>query len=163
MMDESARLLSFQQQLEKETDGKIAFFGTSVNETIRICLLNGMSRRADKIKSDFKVSDKRCVLLHLEISVLDLNAPHRFWYVKLQALTAIRDFDGLEAFARSKRSPIGYQAFVHHLVEKGHSKEAVKYVARCDANTRVDLYVECGEWRMAGKECHDRGDKARME
>jgi len=145
MMDESVRLLSCQQQLEKETDGKITFFGTSVTETIRICLLNGMSRRADKIKSDFKVSDKR------------------FWYVKLQALTATRDFDGLEVFAKSKRSPIGYQAFVHHLVEKGHSKEAVNYVARCDANTRVDLFIECGEWRMAGKECKDRGDKAKME
>jgi hypothetical protein len=59
MMDESARLLTFQQQLEKESDGKIIFFGLSVNETIRTCLLNGMSKRADKVKSDFKVPDKR--------------------------------------------------------------------------------------------------------
>ena len=59
MMDESARLLTFQQQLEKEADGKIAFFGLSVNETIRVCLINGMSRRADKVKSDFKVPEKR--------------------------------------------------------------------------------------------------------
>jgi hypothetical protein len=62
MMDESARLLTVQQQLEKETDGKITFFGLSVSETIRTCLLNGMSRRADKIKSEFKVPDKRYVL-----------------------------------------------------------------------------------------------------
>ncbi|OBZ67332.1 Vacuolar protein sorting-associated protein 16 [Grifola frondosa] len=145
MMDESARLLTLQQQLEKEADGKIPFFGLSVNETIRTCLINGMSKRADKVKSDFKVPDKR------------------FWYVKLQALTTIRDFEGLEAFARSRRSPIGYEAFVRHLVEKGHSKEAVSYVARCDAPKRVDLYVECGEWRMAAKECKERGDKAKME
>jgi vacuolar protein sorting-associated protein 16 len=58
-MDESARLLAVQQQLEKETDGKISFFGLSVNETIRTCLLNGMSKRADKVKSEFKVPDKR--------------------------------------------------------------------------------------------------------
>jgi hypothetical protein len=145
MMDESARLLAFQQQLEKETDGKITFFGLSINETIRTCLLNGMSRRADKIKSDFKVPDKR------------------FWYTKLQALTSARDFEGLDAFAKSKRSPIGYQPFVHHLVEKGYPKEAAGYVARCDASKRVDLYVECGEWRMAGKECKDRGDKTKIE
>lgn len=62
-MDESARLLAFQQQLEKETDGKITFFGLSVSETIRSCLLNGMARRADKAKSDFKVPDKRYTLL----------------------------------------------------------------------------------------------------
>lgn len=61
MMDESARLLSAHQQLEKEADGKISFFGLSVNETIRTLLLNGMAKRADKMKSDFKVPDKRYV------------------------------------------------------------------------------------------------------
>lgn len=81
----------------------------------------------------------------------------------MHALTEIHDFDGLDTFARSRRSPIGYQAFVSHLVEKGHLKEAVPYVARCDANKRVDLYVQCGEWRMAGKECKDRNDKTKME
>lgn len=83
--------------------------------------------------------------------------------MKLHALTEIHDFEGLDAFARSRRSPIGYQAFVQHLVEKGHTREAVPFVARCDANRRVDLYVLCGDWRAAGKECKDRGDKAKME
>ncbi|CAL1699596.1 unnamed protein product [Somion occarium] len=145
MMDESARLLTYQQQLEKEADGKIAFFGLSVNETLRTLLINGMAKRADKVRSDFKVPDKR------------------FWYVKLHALTETRDFEALDAFARSRRSPIGYQPFVRHLIRKGHAKEAANYVPRCDANTRADLYVECGEWRMAGKECKERGDKTKME
>jgi len=59
MMDENARLLLFQQQLESEADGKVPFFGQSVSETIRTCLINAMPKRADKIKSDFKVPDKR--------------------------------------------------------------------------------------------------------
>ncbi|TFK92340.1 vacuolar protein sorting-associated protein 16 [Polyporus arcularius HHB13444] len=145
MMDENVRLLTFQQTLEKEADGKIAFFGQSVNETIRTCLINGMAKRADKIKYDFKVPDKR------------------FWYLKLHALTEIRDFEGLEAFAKSKRSPIGYEAFVKHLVEKGYPKEALPYVARCDGPKRADLYVLCNDWRAAAKECKDRGDKAKLE
>ena len=62
MMDESARLMTTQLTLEKESDGKIAFFGQSVNETIRTCLINGMAKRADKVKSDFKVPDKRSVV-----------------------------------------------------------------------------------------------------
>ncbi len=78
-------------------------------------------------------------------------------------MTETRDFEGLDAFARSRRSPIGYQPFVRRLVEKGHPKDAATFVPRCDANKRVDLYVECGEWRMAGKECKERGDKAKME
>ncbi|GLB42050.1 putative vps16, C-terminal region [Lyophyllum shimeji] len=145
MMDESTHLLTLQQQLEKEADGKVEFFGKSVNETINLCLLNGMSKRADKIKSEFKVSDKR------------------FWYLKLHALTALRDFEALEAFSKSKRSPIGYEAFVRHLVEKGHSKEAVRYVAKCDGPKRAELYVLCGEWRMAGAVCKERGDKKGLE
>ena len=83
--------------------------------------------------------------------------------MKLHALTATRDFDGLDAFARSKRSPIGYEPFVRHLVEKGHKKEAATYVPRCDAHKRVDLYVLCDDWRAAAKECKDRGDKAKLE
>ncbi|KAF8966570.1 vacuolar assembling/sorting protein VPS16 [Flammula alnicola] len=145
MADESARLLTFQQQLENEADGKIKFFGLSLNETIRLCLLNGFSKRADKMKSDFKVPDKR------------------FWYIKLYSLTESRDFEGLEAFAKSKRSPIGYEPFVRHLAEKGYQKEAIPYVAKCDSPKRADLYVECGEWRMAGKECKDRNDKAKLD
>jgi len=58
-MDESCRLLTLQLQIEKEETG-VPFFGLSVNETIRICLVNGMSKRADKIKSEFRVPDKRC-------------------------------------------------------------------------------------------------------
>jgi Vps16, C-terminal region len=61
MMDEYGRLLAFQQTLEKETTDKIEFFGLSVDETITKCLLSGMSKRADKLKSDFKVPDKRYV------------------------------------------------------------------------------------------------------
>ena len=61
MMDESSRLLNLQQQLEKEADGKVAFFGLSVNETIRVCIVNGMAKRDDKVKSEFKVPDKRFV------------------------------------------------------------------------------------------------------
>ena len=75
MMDESVRLLTFQQQLEKEADGKIAFFGLSVNETIRACLVNGMSKRADKLKSDFKVPDKRSVYPLCALSPTSLYHP----------------------------------------------------------------------------------------
>jgi vacuolar protein sorting-associated protein 16 len=69
----------------------------------------------------------------------------------------------LDAFAKSKRSPIGYEPFVKHLVEKGHMKEAVSYVIRCDSPKRADLYAQCDEWRMAGAECKERGDKRKLE
>ena len=61
MMDENAKLLVLQQQLEKDAEGRINFFGLSVNETIRTCLVNGMPKKADSVKDTFKVPDKRCV------------------------------------------------------------------------------------------------------
>lgn len=81
----------------------------------------------------------------------------------MQALVEMRDFNALDGFARSKRSPIGYEPFVRLLLDNGHQREAVSYIPRCDAGRRVDLYIECDEWRMAGKECKDRGNKARLE
>ena len=51
MMDESARLLAMQQQLEKDSDGKVKFFGKSVSEAIRACPMNWMSKKADEVKS----------------------------------------------------------------------------------------------------------------
>ena len=54
MMDESARLLILQQQLEKEADGKVKFFGLIISETLRMCILNGSKKKkTEKVKSDF--------------------------------------------------------------------------------------------------------------
>lgn len=35
-----------------------------------------------------------------------------WWWIKLKALAHHGDWDGLEAFAKSKKSPIGYEPFV---------------------------------------------------
>ena len=91
------------------------------------------------------------------------NFRFRFWYIKLHSLVSMRDFDGLDELSKSKKSPIGYEPFVHHLVEKGHKKQAAAYVPRCDASKRVDLYVECGEWKMAAKECKEKKNSAKIE
>jgi hypothetical protein len=57
-----------------------------------------------------------------------------FLHVKLQALTVIGDFEGLDTFSKSKQSPIDYKPFVWHLVEKGHTRhwQALMYVSHCD-------------------------------
>ncbi|KZO95381.1 vacuolar protein sorting-associated protein 16 [Calocera viscosa TUFC12733] len=145
MMDEHAKLLLLQQTLEKDADGRVQFIGLSVNETIHKCITTGQSKKADRVKGDWKVPDKR------------------FWYIKLHALTEARDWESLDAFAKQKRSPIGYEPFVTHLLSKGFPSQAKNYVPRCDAKQRVDLYVKCGDWRAAGAECKERGDKARLD
>lgn len=91
-----------------------------------------------------------------------LTSSIRFWYLKLRALTEAKDWEGLDAFAKSKKSPIGYEPFVRHLAEKGYGVQGALYVPRCDAAKRAELYALCGEWRLAGKEAKERGDKTTL-
>jgi hypothetical protein len=41
-----------------------------------------------------------------------MSTDYRFWWIKIKALARNKDWEGLEAFAKSKKSPIGYEPFV---------------------------------------------------
>ena len=58
MVDDQIRLLAFQQTLEQEVQGS-KYVGLSVNETIHTCIVRGNGKKADKVRSDWKVPDKR--------------------------------------------------------------------------------------------------------
>lgn len=92
--DEAARLLALQIQFERELDHKFVFAGLPLSDTIYRLLVEGLNKRAERLRADFKVPDKR------------------WWWLKLKALAAIQSWDALEAFAKSKKSPIGYEPFV---------------------------------------------------
>ena len=90
----------------------------------------------------------------------------------MKALTSNRDWEGLEAFAKSKKSPIGYEPFVvsilsgwqqhklnslslslqNHLLSVNEPARAAVFVNRCDVKQRVDLYIKCNEWVKAANE-----------
>jgi len=105
------------------------------------------------------------------------SADCRFWWIKIKALARNKDWEGLEAFAKSKKSPIGYEPFVvrrppvnrvkterqTHLLSltPPHPTEAAKFVARCDPKSRVDLYVKCGDWARAAESAEK--DRGRLE
>lgn len=59
MAEDSLRLLTLQEQMERELENKYSFVGLNVNETISYLLQLGLSKRAEKIRSDWKVPDKR--------------------------------------------------------------------------------------------------------
>ena len=86
----------------------------------------------------------------------------RWWYIKLKSLIELRDWDALETFAKSKKSPIGYEPFVDLLVATGSSRQALSFVQRCDQKNRADLYVKCSDWVAAGQECVKRTDRTKL-
>lgn len=61
---------------------------------------------ANKIKVDFKIPEKR------------------FYWTMLKALVKQRDWESLEKFANSKKSPIGYQVY-SKLLTYSHSLKSV--------------------------------------
>ncbi|KDN52476.1 hypothetical protein K437DRAFT_214166, partial [Tilletiaria anomala UBC 951] len=113
LTDEQIRLLGFQAALEKENPGSDGIFiGLNLNETIRICLKRNLHKKADKIRSDWKVPEKR------------------FWNIKLRTLVEMRDWDGMWHFGNSKRSPIGYTPFIQRLIEAGEVADIDRYLEK---------------------------------
>ncbi|CAI7841391.1 unnamed protein product [Closterium sp. NIES-53] len=146
-VEDSVKLLRFQQQLEgagvhlaaptttatatgagegmgigEEEGRRRNVVGASVNETIAACLAAGNHREAQKLKSDFKVPERR------------------YYWLRLQALARLRDWEGLEKLFKERRPLVGLRAFVEACVEQGAVVEAAKYVGRIgDAGEREEL------------------------
>jgi hypothetical protein len=59
MAEESLRLLTLQEQMERELEHKYAFSGLTLNGTLSHLLRIGLGKRAEKIRSDWRVPDQR--------------------------------------------------------------------------------------------------------
>jgi hypothetical protein len=86
--------------------------------------LLGQAKRVAKIKSDFKVPDRR------------------FWWIKVKALAQLSDWPSLEKFAKEKKSPIGYAPFVDVCLKANAIREAEKYIPKLqDPSEKVQYYL----------------------
>jgi hypothetical protein len=113
MAEDAHRLLSLQLAYEHELDNKFQFAGLSVNDFISRLLSEGFGKRAEKVRADWKVPDKRYVYYLVRKRLAEyMVGYHRFWWIKLKALAGNKDWEGLENFAKAKKSPIGYEPFV---------------------------------------------------
>jgi hypothetical protein len=111
MAEDAKRLLALQIAYEKELEYKFQFIGLSVNDFIYTLLSEGFGKRAEKVRADWRVPDKRLVVL-LKVGSKVKKTDGRFWWIKIKALARNKDWEGMEAFAKSKKSPIGYEPFV---------------------------------------------------
>lgn len=124
--EEHAKLLRLQHELEASTKQPI-FVDSSVSDTIRTCIVLGNHRAAQKIRVEFKVSEKR-------------------WYwLKVFALATTRDWDALEKFSKERKPPIGYKPFVEACIEAEDNEEALKYIGKlADPHERAEAYARIG-------------------
>jgi len=61
MAEDAKRLLSLQMAYERELGHKFLFAGLSVNDFIYTLLCEGLGKRAEKVRADWRVPDKRFV------------------------------------------------------------------------------------------------------
>ncbi|KAG2242071.1 hypothetical protein Bca52824_096085 [Brassica carinata] len=111
--EEHAKLLRIQHELEASTKQAI-FVDSSINDTIRTCIVLRNNRAAAKVKSEFKVSDKR-------------------WYwLKTFALATIKDWEALEKFSKEKRPPTDLVERGEAYARIGMAKEAADAAAQAN-------------------------------
>lgn len=91
LVSEASQLLKAQEALDKDLADRAEFLGLSLNETIFRLFRAGYGKRAHKMQSEFKMPEKT------------------YWWLRLRALVAKRDWGELEEIAKAKKSPIGWE------------------------------------------------------
>lgn len=121
--------------MQKEYTDKYSsnFKGLSVTQTITKLLQLGDLRVAEKVKSDFKVPDRK------------------WWWLQIQVMAEQSQWEALEKFSKGKKSPIGYEPFVEVCVKHRKEKEAIKYIQRCRDDQKIKWCTRAGLYEDAAR------------
>lgn len=165
LISEASHLLKTQEALDKDLADRNEFLGLSLNETIYRLIRAGYGKRAQKIQSEFKMPEKT------------------FWWLRLRALVAKRDWGELEEINKNKKSPIGWevrfrfihsstvhannrQPFYNEVLGAGNTKLASLFVPKCTnlpVPERIEMWVKCGMIVKAGEEAQKAKDVNTLE
>ncbi|KAJ8252797.1 hypothetical protein GJAV_G00205690 [Gymnothorax javanicus] len=140
--EEEMRLLRFQRRVEEDKGERV--LGSSLHDTMHCLLMAGLHKQAEQLYKEFRVPDKR------------------YWWLKLKALAEKEDWDELEKFAKSKKSPIGYLPFVEVCVKHHNKYEAKKYVSKVTPEQKVKAHLAVGELEGAAEAAIERRNEAEI-
>ncbi|KAL4740896.1 Vps16, N-terminal region-domain-containing protein [Aspergillus similis] len=148
LLNESSQLLETQEALDKDLAERSEFLGLSLNETVYRLIRSGYGKRAQKIQSDFRMPERT------------------YWWLRLRALVAKRDWGELEEIGKIKKSPIGWEPFYNEILGAGNTKLASVFVPKCTnlpAEERIEMWVKCGMIVKAGEEAFKAKDINTLE
>uniref|UniRef100_A0A8C2K756 Vacuolar protein sorting-associated protein 16 homolog n=1 Tax=Cyprinus carpio TaxID=7962 RepID=A0A8C2K756_CYPCA len=140
--EDEMRLLRFQRKLEEEKDEQLV--GFSLQDTMTTLLSVGLHKHAEQLYKDFRMPDKR------------------FWWLKLKALAEKEDWEELEKFSKSKKSPIGYLPFVEVCIKHHNKYEARKYVAKVSPEQKVKAHLAVGDVEGAAEAAIERRNESEI-
>ncbi|XP_059755010.1 vacuolar protein sorting-associated protein 16 homolog isoform X5 [Balaenoptera ricei] len=140
--EDQMRLLRLQRRLEDELGGR--FLDLSLHDTVTTLILSGQNKRAEQLARDFRIPDKR------------------LWWLKLTALADLEDWEELEKFSKSKKSPIGYLPFVEICMKQHNKYEAKKYASRVGPEQKVKALLLVGDVAQAADVAIEHRSEAEM-
>ena len=122
--DENYRLLKYQSGLE-EKFGK-AFMNLSLHETLRKLLQEKEVKLADKMRSEFKVNDRK------------------YFWLKVRAFGDSRQWTELYSLVKNKKSPIGFGPFIDECLKAGERGQACRYLPLLTQEEKLRYCVRLG-------------------
>ncbi|KAL2075641.1 hypothetical protein VTL71DRAFT_584 [Oculimacula yallundae] len=135
-LQEASTLLKMQEAFDRDLTE--SFTGLSVNETIFKLIRLGYSSRAKKMQSEFKVPEKTAT------------------WLRLRALVAKRDWNELEEWSKTRKSPIGWEPFFTLILSAGNPKLASIFIPKAapslESGETVSMYEKCGMRVRAAEE-----------
>ncbi|XP_075898377.1 vacuolar protein sorting-associated protein 16 homolog isoform X1 [Nelusetta ayraudi] len=140
--EEKMRLLRFQRKLDEEKGAGL--LGLSLQVTIETLLALGLHKQAEQLYRDFKVPDKR------------------YWWLKLKSLAEKEEWEELEKFSKSKKSPIGYLPFVEVCMKSNNKYEAKKYVSKVMPEQKVRAHLAVSDLEGAADAAIERRNDLEM-
>uniref|UniRef100_A0A3Q3NK47 Vacuolar protein sorting-associated protein 16 homolog n=1 Tax=Mastacembelus armatus TaxID=205130 RepID=A0A3Q3NK47_9TELE len=140
--EDEMRLLRFQRKLDDEKGAGL--LGLSLQATMEALLSLGLHKQAEQLYRDFRVPDKR------------------YWWLKLKALAEKEEWEELEKFSKSKKSPIGYLAFVEVCMKHNNKFEAKKYVSKVTPEQKVKAHLAVGDQEGAADVAIERRNDAEI-
>uniref|UniRef100_A0A7M4EGQ3 Vacuolar protein sorting-associated protein 16 homolog n=1 Tax=Crocodylus porosus TaxID=8502 RepID=A0A7M4EGQ3_CROPO len=140
--EDQIKLLRIQHRLQEDLDKP--YLDCSLHDTISHLILDGKHKRAEQLYREFKIPDKR------------------FWWLKISSLAECGDWEEMEKFSKSKKSPIGYLPFVEICVKYHNRHEAKKYAARVTPEQRVKAFILVGDLDQAADAAIEHKSESEM-
>ncbi|MEQ2165628.1 hypothetical protein GOODEAATRI_019070, partial [Goodea atripinnis] len=155
--EDEMRLLRFQRKLDDEKGAGL--LGLSLQATMEALMSLGLHKQSEQLYRDFRVPDKR----YLWVSPVSyLSHLVRYWWLKLKSLAEKEQWEELEKFSKSKKSPIGYLAFVEVCMKNNNRYEAKKYVSKVTPEQKVKAHLAVGDLEGAADAAIERRNDVEM-
>ncbi|XP_046492707.1 vacuolar protein sorting-associated protein 16 homolog [Neodiprion pinetum] len=143
LTEEQIKLLRYQRSLADTLHQPVV--GKPLHDTVKLLLLQNEIKLADKLRSEYKLPDKR------------------YWWLRIQCLAENGLWMELEKFSKSKKSPIGYEPFIEECLKYKKNDEAKKYLPRVREELKVKYFAKVGMLLEAAQIALEQKDQSALE